>query len=59
MLVVDFKEVSFTKYAAHGGGDFALRLIQFLINNNIEFVIINNVTGQYLSTQVKFKCCAM
>ncbi len=48
MLVVDFKEVSFTKYAAHGGGDFALRLIQFLINNNIEFVIINNVTGQYL-----------
>lgn len=46
-FVVDFKSVSFSKFKAHGGGDFALRIIEFFMLNKVTFFIINNDTDYY------------
>src|SRR5699024_4599593 len=40
----DFKSIGFNEFKAHGGGDFAIRLIEFLISHSISFSIINNHT---------------
>ena len=43
-FVIDFVSISFKKFKVHGGGDFALRMVDHLIQNNIDFFIINNST---------------
>lgn len=46
-FIIDFISLDFSKYKVHGGGNFALRLIDYLIKNNISFSIINNKTEYY------------
>lgn len=43
-FIIDFKSISFTKFKVHGGGDFALRAVDFLISLDKTFYIINNST---------------
>ena len=43
-FVIDFVSISFKKFKVHGGGDFALRMVDHLIQNKIDFYIINNST---------------
>jgi len=43
-IIVDFVSISFTKFKVHGGGDFALRAIEYLISKQKKFFIINNTT---------------
>lgn len=43
-FIIDFVSISFTKFKVHGGGDFALRAVDFLIKKGKKFIIINNTT---------------
>src|SRR5690606_34543988 len=43
-IIVDFVSISFTRFKVHGGGDFALRAIEYLISNGKKFFIVNNTT---------------
>lgn len=54
-FIINFKNIDFLGFKAHGGGDFALRLVDYLILNKISFSIINNKTGLYEEYEDKMK----
>jgi glycosyltransferase involved in cell wall biosynthesis len=47
LIIVDFSSVIFVGGKAHGGGDFALRLIGYLFSRKVDFGIINNDSDFY------------
>ncbi|CAM3819971.1 glycosyltransferase [Sphingobacterium prati] len=52
-FIIDFVSISFTKFKVHGGGDFALRAVEFLIKNGKKFFIINNTTDFFQEYSIK------
>jgi len=44
-FIIDFSSISFVEFKVHGGGDFALRAVEFLESKSIDFFVINNNTG--------------